>query len=90
MNADPESPPLPRRVQLEVTRSCNLRCPMCLVRYRPVPNRTGEDRAVLGDATAEGIATVWSGARYAAFRRALLSEHPPEVCARCSLYCRVF
>jgi radical SAM protein with 4Fe4S-binding SPASM domain len=35
-----ETPPLPRRIQLEVTRSCNLRCTMCLVSYRPVPNRT--------------------------------------------------
>jgi radical SAM protein with 4Fe4S-binding SPASM domain len=33
------SPPLPREIQLEVTRSCNLRCRMCLVRYRDVPNR---------------------------------------------------
>jgi radical SAM protein with 4Fe4S-binding SPASM domain len=32
-------PPLPREIQLEVTRSCNLRCKMCLVRYRDVPNR---------------------------------------------------
>jgi radical SAM protein with 4Fe4S-binding SPASM domain len=32
-------PPLPREIQLEVTRSCNLRCTMCLVRYRDVPNR---------------------------------------------------
>ena len=32
-------PPLPRKIQLEVTRSCNLRCTMCLVSYRPVPNR---------------------------------------------------
>jgi radical SAM protein with 4Fe4S-binding SPASM domain len=32
-------PPLPREIQLEVTRSCNLRCRMCLVRYRDVPNR---------------------------------------------------
>ncbi|MGZ4115398.1 MAG: radical SAM protein [Actinomycetota bacterium] len=32
-------PLLPREIQLEVTRSCNLRCRMCLVRYRDVPNR---------------------------------------------------
>jgi radical SAM protein with 4Fe4S-binding SPASM domain len=29
------SPPLPREVQVEVTGACNLRCRMCLVRYRP-------------------------------------------------------
>lgn len=28
-------PPLPRELQLEVTGACNLRCRMCLVRYRP-------------------------------------------------------
>lgn len=35
----PLVPPLPREIQLEVTGSCNLRCRMCLVRYRPVLNR---------------------------------------------------
>lgn len=29
----------PRSVQLEVTSSCNLRCAMCLVRYRPPVNK---------------------------------------------------
>jgi len=28
-------PPLPRRLQVEITGACNLRCRMCLVRYRP-------------------------------------------------------
>lgn len=32
---DPTAPPLPRRVQVEVTGACNLSCRMCLVRYRP-------------------------------------------------------
>ncbi len=32
--ADPVSPPLPVELQLEVTGACNLRCRMCLVRYR--------------------------------------------------------
>ncbi len=32
-------PPLPREIQLEVTGACNLRCHMCLVRYRPPLNR---------------------------------------------------
>jgi radical SAM protein with 4Fe4S-binding SPASM domain len=32
---DPTLPPLPRRIQVEVTGSCNLACRMCLVRYRP-------------------------------------------------------
>jgi radical SAM protein with 4Fe4S-binding SPASM domain len=32
-------PPLPREVQVEVTGACNLRCRMCLVRYRPALDR---------------------------------------------------
>jgi MoaA/NifB/PqqE/SkfB family radical SAM enzyme len=33
------TPPLPREVQVEVTGACNLRCRMCLVRYRPALDR---------------------------------------------------
>jgi radical SAM protein with 4Fe4S-binding SPASM domain len=33
------APPLPREIQLEVTGACNLRCHMCLVRYRPPLDR---------------------------------------------------
>ncbi len=32
-------PPLPRELQVEVTAACNLRCRMCLVRYRPALDR---------------------------------------------------
>jgi radical SAM protein with 4Fe4S-binding SPASM domain len=32
-------PPLPAHLQLEVTSACNLRCAMCLVRYRPPVNK---------------------------------------------------
>jgi radical SAM protein with 4Fe4S-binding SPASM domain len=35
----PLRPPLPRELQLEVTGACNLRCHMCLVRYRPPLDR---------------------------------------------------
>src|SRR3954453_16057642 len=35
----PLVPPLPRELQLEVTSACNLRCAMCLVRYRPPVNK---------------------------------------------------
>ncbi|MBV8949753.1 MAG: radical SAM protein [Actinobacteria bacterium] len=34
-----DAPPRPREIQLEVTAACNLRCRMCLVRYRPPVNR---------------------------------------------------
>ncbi|WP_041833445.1 radical SAM protein [Actinoplanes sp. N902-109] len=33
------TPPLPRHLQLEITSACNLRCTMCLVRYRPPVNK---------------------------------------------------
>ena len=33
-------PPLPRMLQVEVTGACNLRCRMCIVRYRPGLDRT--------------------------------------------------
>jgi MoaA/NifB/PqqE/SkfB family radical SAM enzyme len=39
----------------------------------------------LGDATQQSLREIWNGARYQEFRRALLSEHPPEACARCGL-----
>ena len=32
-------PPLPAHLQLEITSACNLRCMMCLVRYRPPVNK---------------------------------------------------
>lgn len=34
-----DAPPLPTELQVEVTGSCNLRCAMCLVAYRPTLNR---------------------------------------------------
>ncbi len=40
--SDPDAtlhPPLPAELQVEVTGSCNLRCRMCLVRYRPPIDR---------------------------------------------------
>lgn len=37
--APPVAPPLPREIQIEVTAACNLRCRMCLVRYRPPQSR---------------------------------------------------
>lgn len=34
------APPLPDELQVEVTAACNLRCRMCLVRYRPPLDRS--------------------------------------------------
>jgi radical SAM protein with 4Fe4S-binding SPASM domain len=43
VTADPgawtDAPPLPTELQLEVTSACNLKCAMCLVRYRPPVNK---------------------------------------------------
>jgi radical SAM protein with 4Fe4S-binding SPASM domain len=35
----PVAPPLPAALQVEITSACNLRCAMCLVRYRPPVNK---------------------------------------------------
>src|SRR4051794_4959538 len=34
-----QDPPLPSHLQVEITSACNLRCVMCLVRYRPPVNK---------------------------------------------------
>jgi len=39
MSVQVDAPPLPVHLQLEVTSACNLRCTMCLVRYRPPVNK---------------------------------------------------
>jgi radical SAM protein with 4Fe4S-binding SPASM domain len=39
MPVDLDDPPLPPHLQLEITAACNLRCTMCLVRYRPPVNK---------------------------------------------------
>jgi MoaA/NifB/PqqE/SkfB family radical SAM enzyme len=44
------------------------------------------DRANLGDMAREGIAAVWNGPEYRAFRAALASDKPPEVCRGCAIY----
>jgi radical SAM protein with 4Fe4S-binding SPASM domain len=51
----------------------------------------GAERAVLGRLDDERFETIWAGEPYANFRRALTGDAtPPEVCAGCSLYRRVF
>ena len=39
----------------------------------------------LGDATQQTLREIWNGTRYQEFRRALLSERPPDTCAGCGL-----
>jgi radical SAM protein with 4Fe4S-binding SPASM domain len=50
----------------------------------------GGDRGIVGDAGRDGFAQVWAGEAYEAFRAALASATPPEVCAGCSMYRGVF
>jgi radical SAM protein with 4Fe4S-binding SPASM domain len=44
------------------------------------------DRISLGNMAREGVDAVWNGAAYAAFRTALRSGEPHEICRSCSLY----
>jgi MoaA/NifB/PqqE/SkfB family radical SAM enzyme len=46
----------------------------------------GADRATLGDAVRDGFGAVWRGEEYAAFRAALMTGDPPDVCRGCALY----
>jgi radical SAM protein with 4Fe4S-binding SPASM domain len=59
-------------------------------RVQPCCMLMGGDRAILGDASRDGLATVWRGEAYEAFRAALASPKPPEVCAGCAMYRGVF
>jgi radical SAM protein with 4Fe4S-binding SPASM domain len=59
-------------------------------RVQPCCMLMGGDRAILGDAARDGLAAVWSGDAYEAFRAALTSATPPDVCAGCAMYRGVF
>jgi radical SAM protein with 4Fe4S-binding SPASM domain len=50
----------------------------------------GEDRVTLGDAEHSSFAEVWRSEPYRRFRAGLLEGDPPDVCAGCSLYRRLF
>jgi radical SAM protein with 4Fe4S-binding SPASM domain len=64
---NPALPPLPHSLQVEVTACCNLRCEMCLVRYRPPVGRASgamplerfrrllDDMPTLTDVTLQGL-----------------------------------
>ncbi|HVC55689.1 MAG TPA: radical SAM protein [Stellaceae bacterium] len=45
----------------------------------------GYDSFTLGDATQQTLRDIWNGAKYQAFRTALLSDQPPVACAGCGL-----
>jgi MoaA/NifB/PqqE/SkfB family radical SAM enzyme len=48
------------------------------------------DRIQLGNMALLGADRVWNGAAYQAFREALSSECPPEVCRSCAVYSGTF
>jgi MoaA/NifB/PqqE/SkfB family radical SAM enzyme len=48
------------------------------------------DRLSLGNAAPGGLAAVWGGEPYRAFRAALDSEEPPAICRSCSVYTGTF
>ena len=50
----------------------------------------GGDRAILGDVATTPFAEIWDGDDYRAFRAALLSDRPPDVCRGCAMYRGVF
>ncbi len=55
--------------------------PCCIAPF----SMRGYDGFTLGDATQESLREIWNGARYQAFRRALLSDEPAPACAGCGL-----
>ena len=48
------------------------------------------DRFQLGNMAVDGSQAVWKGMAYEDFRRQLDSDHPPDVCACCSVYRGIF
>lgn len=48
------------------------------------------DRIHLGNMAAHGADAVWNGPDYQAFRDALSSDSPPEVCRSCAIYSGTF
>jgi MoaA/NifB/PqqE/SkfB family radical SAM enzyme len=55
--------------------------PCCIAPF----SQRGYENYTLGDATRESLPAIWNGARYQAFRQALLSTSPPAACASCGL-----
>ena len=76
------------------TRGCDWPWDSAYVRHdgavQPCCMLMGSDRGVLGDTGREGFGDVWRGEAYRAFREALASATPPDVCSGCSLYRGVF
>lgn len=50
----------------------------------------GSERATLGDLAVDDFESIWRSDGYVEFRRALLTDEPPDVCRGCSMYRGVF
>ena len=59
-------------------------------RVQPCCMLMGGDRAILGDLGTTSFPAIWRGERYEAFRAALGTASPPDVCRGCSQYRGVF
>jgi MoaA/NifB/PqqE/SkfB family radical SAM enzyme len=55
--------------------------PCCIAPF----SQRGYENYTLGDATQQTLRDIWTGPGYASFRKALLSDTPPEACANCGL-----
>jgi MoaA/NifB/PqqE/SkfB family radical SAM enzyme len=55
--------------------------PCCIAPF----SQRGYENYTLGDATQQTLRDIWTGPAYASFRKALLSNTPPQACASCGL-----
>jgi len=55
--------------------------PCCIAPF----SQRGYENYTLGDATQQTLREIWTGPAYGDFRRALLSDRPPQACAGCGL-----
>jgi MoaA/NifB/PqqE/SkfB family radical SAM enzyme len=55
--------------------------PCCIAPF----SQRGYENYTLGDATQQTLREIWTGPAYGDFRKALLSDKPPDACASCGL-----
>jgi MoaA/NifB/PqqE/SkfB family radical SAM enzyme len=55
--------------------------PCCIAPF----SQRGYENYTLGDATQQSLREIWTGPAYSSFRKALLSNKPPDACAGCGL-----
>ncbi|WP_217913967.1 radical SAM protein [Miltoncostaea marina] len=88
------SPPRPPEPRAPGVAGCDWPWRSAYVTHRgevqPCCMVMGAERATLGDLGESSFEEIWSGPAYGAFREALLTEQPPEVCRGCSAYRHVF